>query len=127
MSETLFWLFIVAIIVFGARFSSNKPNTRSLIKLKITPEPPYFFLIFFVFFFPLFLNPCSSPHPCSLLLNEGDNRAKAGSRQGHHDTTSLDNSLTWRRFGTRIETATVQKVDTLTPPDRGASTSLTLP
>ncbi|MDU7476079.1 MAG: hypothetical protein E7L01_22490 [Paenibacillus macerans] len=24
VSETLFWLFIVAIIVFGARFSSNK-------------------------------------------------------------------------------------------------------
>ncbi|MEC0329523.1 hypothetical protein P4H42_07795, partial [Paenibacillus macerans] len=30
------------------------PNTRSLIKPKISPEPPHFFLIFFCFFFSFF-------------------------------------------------------------------------
>ncbi|MEC0135489.1 hypothetical protein P4H94_01055, partial [Paenibacillus macerans] len=39
------------------------PNLRSLIKPKISPAPPHFFLIFFCFFFSLFWNPCSSPHP----------------------------------------------------------------
>ncbi|MEC0152882.1 hypothetical protein P4H87_20105, partial [Paenibacillus macerans] len=33
------------------------PNVCSLIKPKISPEPPHFFLIFFVFFFSLFLEP----------------------------------------------------------------------
>ncbi|MEC0135466.1 hypothetical protein P4H94_00940, partial [Paenibacillus macerans] len=42
------------------------PNIRSLIKPKISPEPPHFFPIFFDLFFSLFWNPCSSP-PCSLL------------------------------------------------------------
>ncbi|KFM94110.1 hypothetical protein DJ90_6485 [Paenibacillus macerans] len=39
----------------------------------------------------------------------------------------MDSPLTWRRFVTLLETATVQKVDTLTSPNREASTSLTFP
>ncbi|MGG2991718.1 hypothetical protein ABEO75_06880, partial [Paenibacillus macerans] len=51
------------------------PNTCSLIKPKISPEPPHFLPFLF---FSLFWNPCSSPIPCS--LNEWDNRAKVTGR-----------------------------------------------
>ncbi|MEK5164444.1 hypothetical protein NYE69_19175 [Paenibacillus sp. FSL R5-0527] len=42
----------------------HQGEMRSLINPKISPELPHFFLIFFVFFFPLFGNPYYSPNPC---------------------------------------------------------------
>ncbi|MEC0138535.1 hypothetical protein P4H94_16925, partial [Paenibacillus macerans] len=71
------WLKFRSRIDFHARSPPNQeytnissiyfiiPNVRSLIKSKISPEPPHFFPIFFLFFSSLFFGILAlAPIPC---------------------------------------------------------------